>query len=140
MKPNMVKNASRLAAATLVAGSALVGAGVGSAQAASKDGVIETGEFVQWYFTGYSGGCEDDYYADSNFAGDTFKNCGQGTAGVGATVTNNTESDFNYDPTYTAVVYTGANFTGASGSVLPHRGGNYNSTFKNNVESLSWRL
>src|SRR4051794_10343995 len=41
--------------AVLMATVGLIAAGATASQAASKDGVINTGEFVQWYFSGYSG-------------------------------------------------------------------------------------
>lgn len=134
----MRKLASAAAIALTVGG--MIAGGATGAQAATKDGVIETGEFVQWYFQNYSGGCEDDFYADSNFYNDYFKNCGQGASGVGAVVANNTESDYNYDYSYTAHVCTGTYYTGSCGTVGPRSGGNYNSTYRNNVESLYWTL
>lgn len=127
-------------AAILLATSGIIVGGATASQAASKDGVINTGEFVQWYFTGYSGGCEDDYSSDVSFWNDYFKNCGQGASGVGSLVRNNTESDFNYDYSWTAHVCTGTYYTGSCGIVSPRTGGNFNSTFKNNVESLYWTL
>jgi len=126
--------------AVLVATVGLIAGGATASQAASKDGVINTGEFVQWYFSGYSGGCEDDFSGDATFFNDTFKNCGQGASGVGAVVANNTESDWNYDPSFTAHVCTGTNSTGTCGFILPNSGGNFSTTYKNNVESLYWTL
>jgi hypothetical protein len=118
----------------------LIAGTAGSAQAANKDGVANTGELVQWYYRGYQGGCEDDFYGDYSFLDDYFKNCGYGTAGVGQRVANNSESVCNYDSTYTAVLYTGVGGTGAAGTVSPYGCGNLNSTYVNNVESLGWRL
>ena len=140
MNRTAFKKLGRIAAATVLATSALAAAGATSAQAASKDGVINTGEFVQWYYTNYNGGCEDDYYGDSTFWNDYFRNCGQGLSGVGQRVANNAESDFNYDYSYSADVYTGVSYTGSHGVVLPRRGGNYTSTYKHHVESLRWHL
>jgi hypothetical protein len=127
-------------AAILLATSGLIAGGATASQAASKDGVIQNGEFVQWYFSGYNGGCEDDYYGDSSFYNDYFKNCGQGTSGVGALVANNAESDYNYDFSYTAHVCTGVNSTGTCSYVSPRTGGTFNSTFYNRVQSLYWTL
>ena len=132
-----MKKHVRALAVVLMAGGIVAG-GATTADAANKDGVINTGEFVQWYYTNYTGGCEDDYYADTSFWNDYFKNCGQGGSGVGAVVANNTESDYNYDYTYRANPCTGTSYTGSCGTVQPRAGGNYNSTYKNNVESLYW--
>ena len=127
-------------AAIVVATSGLLVGGAAASQATTKNGVPETGEFVQWYYTGYSGGCEDDYSADTSFFDDYFKSCGFGTSGVGKVVANNAESEYNYDYSYTAFPCTGVNYTGNCAGQPPRTGGNYNSTYKNNAESLYWRL
>jgi hypothetical protein len=133
------KRAVGAAAVSLMAGGLIAGT-AGSAHAANKDGVPNTGELVQWYYPNYGGGCEDDYFADYSSWDDYFKDCGYGTAGVGQRVANNSMSVCNFDSTYTAILWTGVGYTGAAGAVPPNRCGNLNSSYVNNVESLSWRL
>jgi hypothetical protein len=133
------KRAVGAAAVSLMACGLIAGT-AGGAQAATKDGVIQYGEFVQWYLPNYTHGCLDSQYGDYSLWDDYFRSCGQGSGGVGSRVANNAMSDWNYDSTYTAVVYTGYGYTGAYGYVRPNTGGNYNSSYTNNVESLSWRL
>jgi hypothetical protein len=134
------KRAVGTAAVCLVT-SGLVTGMAGGANAATKDGVTDYGEFVQWYTPNYTGGCEDDAYGDPVFWDDYLRHCGSGWMGVGQRVANrNAGSYINLDSTYTAVVYTQIWYTGASLSVPPGEGGVYAGVMVDNVESLSWRL
>ena len=72
---------------------------------------------------------------NSNLVNNYFVTSG---SGQGSSLTNNTESDYNYDSYYTAKVTTSPNYYGYVGSVRPRTGGNFNSTYTNNVESIYW--
>lgn len=109
-------------------------------RAGHLDGACNTyssgyGDLCLWYLQNYTGSRADFYIADSDLSNNTFLSVG---AGQGARVANNSESDWNYDRRLTARVYTGRNFTGVAGSIRPYTGGNFNTTFRNNVESLNW--
>jgi uncharacterized MAPEG superfamily protein len=93
------------------------------------------GDFCLWYLTNYTqsrGGVGSN---DSNLVNNYFVTSG---SGQGSSLTNNTESDYNYDSYYTAKVTTSPNYYGYVGSVRPRTGGNFNSTYTNNVESIYW--
>ncbi len=112
----------------------------GGVRGAELDGVCNTyssgyGDLCLWYLQNYTGSRADFYFGDSNLNDNTFITPG---AGQGARVGNNAESDWNYDRHLTARVYTGVNFTGVAGDIPPYTGGNFTSTFRNNVESLKW--
>jgi hypothetical protein len=94
-----------------------------------------TGDFCQWYFQNYSASRGGIYSNDSNLSDNLFVTAGSGQY---SSITNNAESDYNYDYYYTAHVTTSPNYYGSVGYVSPRTGGNFNSTFKNNVESLYW--
>jgi hypothetical protein len=94
-----------------------------------------TGDLCLWYFQNYSGSKIDFYYGDSNLFNNYFITAG---SGQGAVVANNAESDFNYDGIYTAWVCTGTSSSGSCGFISPLTGGNFNTTYKNNVESFYW--
>jgi hypothetical protein len=99
-----------------------------------------TGDLCLWWGSaarGVFGSMSDFYFADSDLFDNVFLTAG---LGQGSTVANNSESTCNRDLIYTAWVYTGVNFTGTSGYVAPGVCGDFTSTFKNNVESLSWSL
>jgi len=93
------------------------------------------GDFCLWYLTNYTqsrGGVGSN---DSNLVNNYFVTSG---SGQGSSLTNNAESDYNYDSYYTAKVTTSPNYYGYVGSVRPRTGGNFNSTYTNNVESIYW--
>jgi hypothetical protein len=94
-----------------------------------------TGELCLWFFADFSGSYADYYTNESDLRDNTFLTPGPG---LGQTVANNAESGWNRDLIFTAVVWTDPFFTGVSGTVAPGAWGNFNSTFKNNVESISW--
>jgi len=94
-----------------------------------------TGDLCLWYLSNFVGSSSDFYSADNNLWNNYFLTPGWGQ---GQTVANNAESDWNYDSTYTAWVCTGVDYTGVCGYIPPDSGGNFSSTFKNNVESLYW--
>jgi hypothetical protein len=139
---NRTSRARRAAVAATVSliASGLIAGTAGAAHAAERDGILELGEFVQWDSRGYSGGCLDIASGDDSLWNDYFLDCGTGMAGVGQPVWNNAESGWNFDTVYTVVLYTGLGYTGAYGYVRPYTGGDFGSTYRNNVESLSWRL
>jgi hypothetical protein len=114
--------------------------GVGTLAALHLDGACNLysngdGDFCLWYLAGFVGSKADFFVADSNLNNNTFITAG---AGQGQVVGNNAESDFNYDLNLGARVCTGINSTGTCGTVPPNSGGNFNSTYKNNVESFTW--
>ncbi|ABW11798.1 conserved hypothetical protein [Parafrankia sp. EAN1pec] len=93
------------------------------------------GDLCLWYFQNYSGSHADFFFSDSNLNNNQFNSPG---AGQGSWVGNNSESVWNYDRHLTARVYTGVNYTGTNGTIAPNSGGNFTSTFRNNVESFQW--
>ena len=94
-----------------------------------------TGDFCQWWLVNYTGSRGGVFSNDSNLSDNYFATAGGGQY---STMRNNAESDYNYDRYYTAKVATSINYYGYVGIVSPRTGGNYNSTYKNNVESLYW--
>jgi hypothetical protein len=88
-----------------------------------------------WYLSNFTGSRTGFLRNDRNLADDRFVGAG---LGQGQTVTNNAESDWNYDRFNTVYVATSPGFTGSIGFVGPSSGGNFNSTYKNQVESLYW--
>lgn len=94
-----------------------------------------TGEMCLWFLANFSNSMDDLYFNDGNLSDNFFRTPG---AGLGQSVINNAESDWNRDTIFTAQVWTGLNFTGTSGVVPPTGFGNFNSTFVNNVESLQF--
>jgi hypothetical protein len=93
------------------------------------------GDLCLWFFQNFGGSHADFFFADSNLNDNRFNSPG---AGQNAIVGNNSESAWNYDRHLTAKVFTGVNFTGTSGTISPSSGGNFTSTFNNNVESFLW--
>ena len=93
------------------------------------------GDFCMWYLSNFTGSRTGFLRNDANLVDDRFVSTGSGS---GALVTNNAESDWNYDRFATVFVATSPNYTGFIGSVGPNTGGNFSSTYKNNVESLYW--
>jgi hypothetical protein len=81
-----------------------------AAQAANNDGVINSGEFVQWYFSRFNGSFYDEFYGITNYNGKTFRSSG---SGFGASVANNSESVANYDSTFRVTFYTATNWSGS---------------------------
>lgn len=94
-----------------------------------------TGDLCLWYFQNYSGSRGGVYSSDSNLVDNYFATLGSGQY---RSMTNNTESDFNYDYYYRAVVATSPGYYGYRGTINPRTGGNFNSTYVNNVESVYW--
>jgi len=94
-----------------------------------------TGDFCQWYLVNYTQSRGGLYYSDANFWDNYFVTAGWGQ---GQRIANNAESDYNYDRYLTARVATYTNYQGVLGDVRPRTGGNFTSTFKNNVESFRW--
>ncbi|MCK9895321.1 peptidase inhibitor family I36 protein [Frankia sp. AgB32] len=112
----------------------------GGVRASHLDGVCNTyssgyGDLCLWYLQNYTGSHADFYFGDGNLNDNYFNSPG---AGQGQRVGNNSESDWNYDRHLTARVFTGVNYTGVAGDIAPYTGGNFNSTFRNNVESFYW--
>jgi hypothetical protein len=96
-----------------------------------------TGDLCLWYFQNYQGSYVDFYSNDSNLNDNVFLSPG---TGQGANAANNSESDWNYDSTYTAWVCTEINYGGLCGPIPPNSGGNFNDSYRNNVASLYWTL
>ncbi|EIV96583.1 peptidase inhibitor family I36 protein [Frankia sp. QA3] len=129
-----------LASAGLSTASTKSGRNGGGVSAQHLDGACNLysngdGDLCLWYFQNYGGSHADFFFADNNLNNNTFSSPG---FGQGALVGNNSESAWNYDQRLTARVYTGVNSTGTWGIVAPSSGGNFNSTFINNVESFVW--
>ncbi|HEY5785269.1 MAG TPA: hypothetical protein VIT65_10870 [Microlunatus sp.] len=94
-----------------------------------------TGDLCLWYYQNYTGSRGGSYGSDANLSDNYFASTG---SGQNQSMTNNSESTFNYDYIYTSVVWTNNNYTGTSGTLAPRAGGNWTSTYKNNVQSLYW--
>ncbi|WP_261575834.1 peptidase inhibitor family I36 protein, partial [Frankia gtarii] len=112
----------------------------GGGSATHLDGVCNLystgdGDLCLWYFQKYWGSHADFYVSDNNLNNNTFSSLG---IGQGSQVGNNAESAWNYDQHLTARVYTGVNSTGTWGTISPSSGGDFTSTFINNVESFIW--
>jgi hypothetical protein len=108
---------------------------VGGAHTAHLDGVCNTGDLCLWYFSGFQGSTVDFFSGDDNLWDNVFLSAG---AGQGATVANNSESAWNYDPTFTAWTCTGTFQSGDCGWILPNSGGDFLTLYFNNVESIHW--
>src|SRR5262245_17712726 len=96
--------------AAALAGLASVAIAPGTAQAANNDGVINSGEFVQWYLSGFNGSFYDEFFGLTNYNGKTFRSAG---TGFGASVANNSESVANYDAGFRVTFYTATNWSGS---------------------------
>jgi Peptidase inhibitor family I36 len=96
-----------------------------------------TGDLCLWYYYNYSGSRGGIYSNDISLWDDSFTTSG---SGQGAIMANNTESFWNYDHIWTAFGCTGVVFTGSCGYAKPWTGGNFSSTFVNNLESVRWSL
>jgi cytoskeletal protein RodZ len=92
-----------------------------------------TGDLCSWYFRGWSGSRGGVHYSDYNLVDNYFPTAG---SGAGATMTNNAESIYNYDYIYKKRLFTGYGYTGAYGDQPTRSGGDYTTTYINNVESL----
>ena len=93
------------------------------------------GDFCLWYFQNFTGSLADFFVNDCNLNDNFFITAG---AGQGQRVGNNAESDWNFDLVFGARVWTGVNCTGTTGVVPQGSGGNFNLTYKNNVEGLQF--
>jgi Peptidase inhibitor family I36 len=93
------------------------------------------GDLCMWYFSGFTGSSAGFLRNDANLVDDRFVSVGSGQSSL---VTNNAESVWNYDRFKTAFVATSPGYTGFVGFVSPWSGGNFSSTYRNNVESLYW--
>jgi len=110
----MVKVKKAVAALAVVAG--MLGGTVAvatPASAASGNGVIESGEFVLWLHSNYSGPLRDEYGSVGNYAGYYF---------INSTMPLNDEASSiaNYDSSYSLRTYYHANYTYPYISVLPY--------------------
>jgi Peptidase inhibitor family I36 len=93
------------------------------------------GDLCLWYFSNFSGSSAGFLRNDANLVDDRFTSVGSGQSSL---VTNNAESVWNYDRFKTAYVATSPGYTGFVGFLSPWSGGNFTSTYRNNVESLYW--
>ncbi|SNQ48532.1 conserved exported hypothetical protein [Frankia canadensis] len=94
-----------------------------------------TGDLCLWYFSNFGGSFSDFFFADSNLNDNVF--IAQG-AGQGQRVGNNTMSAVNFDNVFTAQLWTGTNYTGASLNIPAGSGNSNLGGFNNNVESFKW--
>ncbi|WP_433288257.1 peptidase inhibitor family I36 protein [Micromonospora sp. CA-244673] len=106
------------------------------AQAASRDGVCDSGEFCYFYNSNYAGSISDftgsiEDYGTTQPSCYEFKGAG---AGQGLCVKNNAASVWNRT-SKTVVVYFNSNFAGASQSFAAGAKANLNATLKNNNAS-----
>ncbi|MGW3605098.1 peptidase inhibitor family I36 protein [Micromonospora sp. NPDC005161] len=106
------------------------------AQAASRDGVCDSGEFCYYYNSGYAGSISDftgsiDDYGTTQPSCYEFKGAGNGQ---GLCVRNNAASVWNRT-SKTVVVYFNSNYGGASQSFAAGAKANLNATLKNNNAS-----
>ncbi|MET8352178.1 peptidase inhibitor family I36 protein [Micromonospora sp. NPDC005206] len=106
------------------------------AQAASRDGVCDSGEFCYYYNSGYAGSISDftgsiDDYGTTQPSCYEFKGAGNGQ---GLCVKNNAASVWNRT-SKTVVVYFNSNYGGASQSFAAGAKANLNATLKNNNAS-----
>ncbi|MEO3930487.1 peptidase inhibitor family I36 protein [Micromonosporaceae bacterium B7E4] len=111
------------------------GATNGAGLMAHLDGVCNTGELCLWYNFGWRGSYADFWWAANDLAANVFLGPG---AGQGQVVTNNAESVWNYDYSYTAMLCTEAYHTGNCLPVPPRSGRDLYGVFINNVESIQW--
>jgi hypothetical protein len=120
---------SRKLAALAVGVLSLVGVigAAGPANAAEKNGVVESGEFGLYFVQGSSGLVFDLFFSDPDFRNDVFP-------GTSISADNNTESYRNRD-TFFWHVYTGVNYTGSHGCLDPGHVGNASATFRNTISS-----
>ncbi|MGW3887725.1 peptidase inhibitor family I36 protein [Micromonospora chokoriensis] len=106
------------------------------AQAASRDGVCDSGEFCYYYNSGYAGSISDftgsiDDYGTTQPSCYEFKGAGNGQ---GLCVKNNAASVWNRT-SKTVVVYYNSNYAGATQSFAAGAKANLNATLKNNNAS-----
>jgi hypothetical protein len=112
-----------VAVATLVAVLAMTG----PANAAGKNGVVESGEFGLYFLQNRGTPVFDLFVSDDNFANDVFP-------GTGISADNNTESYWNRD-SFWWHVFTGAGYTGSHGCLPPGHIGNASATYRNTISS-----
>lgn len=125
----------RRVAVTGVSLVALAGASLataGSAFATGGNGVMESGEFGEYYNSDRAGCVWDLVTEDSNFDNNWF--VGSGCNGLNQSVDNNTASFWNRQGV-TWHVYTGSLYSGSHGWIPAGNYGNYSATFKNQVSS-----
>ncbi|GAB3350538.1 peptidase inhibitor family I36 protein [Micromonospora halotolerans] len=131
---NIRKNLAVVGAALAMTTSILTVAS--PAQAASRDGVCDSGEFCYFYNSNYAGSISDftgsiEDYGTTQPSCYEFKGAG---AGQGLCVKNNAASVWNRT-SKTVVVYYNSNFAGASQSFAAGAKANLNATLKNNNAS-----
>jgi hypothetical protein len=115
------------AGAAAAASIAIFGVAGSPAQAAGKDGVVDSGEFGLYYVTGSSGLVFDLFVSDNNFSGDVFP-------GTSISANDNTESYRNRDSFYWHV-FTAAGYGGSHGCLSAGYVGNASATYKNTISS-----
>jgi len=93
------------------------------------------GDFCLYYLDNYQGSFSDFYTNDDNLWDNYFLTSGSGR---GRVVANNARSYWNRDLICTVWVYTGSYYTGNGGRVTPGEYDNFNTTYRDNVESLRW--
>lgn len=101
--------------------------GTGTASAAGKNGVVESGEFGLYYVQGSSGLVFDLFVSDDDFRNDVFP-------GTSIPADNNTESYRNRD-SFWWHVFTGYGYTGSHGCLPPGHVGNASATYRNTISS-----
>jgi hypothetical protein len=127
---NIMTRRVRRVVATGAALAALVGTGLataGSASAAGKNGVVESGEFGLYYSPNRGLPVFDLFVSDTDFSNDYFP-------GTTTRANDNTASYWNRD-TLTWYVYTDANAGGNEGWLDPGYIGNASTTFRNRISS-----
>lgn len=92
-----------------------------------------TGDLCLFYLSGYHGSRVGLYTNDPTLWDNHFRTIGRGR---GQIVANNSESAYNNDTIYNVNVCTDVNWSGVCGAIGPRSGGNFTSSYNNNVESF----
>lgn len=95
-----------------------------------------SGDLCLWSLQNFSGSRGGVYYSDPNLWDNYFATP---APGQGLPMANKSGTACNYDSYYTAILYTGVNYTGYSLSLSPHTCVNLVWPFLNNVKSVGWR-
>ncbi|WP_328497896.1 hypothetical protein OHS59_38205 [Streptomyces sp. NBC_00414] len=119
-------------AAVLVPSSA---AAAPSTVQANQDGVCTGGEYCFASNILGNGSLSDFSVADGNLNNNVYTTPG---LGQGTPLGNTAKWGWNYDSTRSAVICTGTNYTGSCAGAPPNTGGQYNVTYRGNVESIYW--
>ena len=99
---------------------------------AQFNGLCETYELCIFRLNGFQGSMVDYFTADPNYGDNTYFMWG---VGLGEPLANNSQSAYNADPFYWAIVCTDTFYSGQCGCVPPSNGGDFLPDWFLNVES-----